>query len=149
MAERKLLVFNEIPLGYELPPQTKHVTQEKITKDAEASLDYNPIHIDPEYCKCINLLGKGTTIAHGMMTLAFMGKIVTDWVFPGGGGLKWLEGKFIEPVRPGDTITVYAWVTEKHLRPKKEENFVVLEVWCENQTGQKVAVGTVAATIPN
>ncbi len=149
MAERKLLVFDEIPLGYELTPQTKHVTQEKITKNAEASLDYNPIHIDPEYCKRINLLGKGTTIAHGMMTLAFMGKIVTDWVFPGGGWLKWLEGKFIEPVRPGDTITVYARVTEKHPRPKKEENFVVLEVWCENQTGQKVAVGTVAATIPN
>ncbi|MBC7104336.1 MAG: MaoC family dehydratase, partial [Firmicutes bacterium] len=97
----------------------------------------------------INLLGKGTTIAHGMMTLAFMGKIVTDWVFPAGGWLKWLEGKFIEPVRPGDTITVYARVTEKHPRPKKEENFVVFEVWCENQTGQKVAVGSVAATIPH
>src|SRR5450756_736165 len=77
------LVFKEIGLGLELPPQTKHITQEKITKNAEASLDFNPIHIDPEWCRKVNLLGQGTTIAHGMMTLSFMGKIVTDWAYPG------------------------------------------------------------------
>ena len=110
------LEFDKIELGYELPSQSKHITQEKIDKNAEASLDFNPIHIDPEWCKKINLLGKGTTIAHGMMTLSFMGKIVTDWAYPGGGFLKSLEGKFLYPVRPGDDITNYAQVIEKHPR---------------------------------
>ena len=82
------LRFDEIELGYETPPQSKGINQEKITRNAEASLDYNPIHIDPEYCRKINLLGKGTTIAHGMMTLSFMGKIVTDWAYRAGGAVK-------------------------------------------------------------
>jgi 3-hydroxybutyryl-CoA dehydratase len=142
------LCFEEVNLGYELPPQRKIVTQEKITKNAEASLDYNPIHIDPEYCKRINLLGKGTTIAHGMMTLSFMGKIITDWVYPNGGFIKSLEGKFVEPVRPGDEITVYAKVIEKHPRPKKEDSFLVFEIRCENQEGKSVAVGSASVTLP-
>ncbi len=124
MAEK--LVFDQIELEYEIPAQSKRITQEKITKNAEASLDYNPIHIDPEWCKKVNLLGKGTTIAHGMMTLAFMGKIVTDWAYPGGAFLKTLEGKFIYSVRPGDDVTSHAKVIEKHPR-KAGESFVVLE----------------------
>ena len=142
------LHFDEIELGYELPTQRKGITQEKITKNAEASLDYNPIHIDPEYCRKINLLEKGTTIAHGMMTLSFMGKIVTDWVYPSGGYMRSLEGKFIAPVRPGDEITVNAVVIEKHYMSKKDENFVVLDIWCENQDKTKVSVGNASAVIP-
>lgn len=142
------LAFDKIHLGYELPPQNKHINQEKITKNAEASLDFNPIHIDPEWCKKVNLLGKGTTIAHGMMTLSFMGKIVTDWAYPGGAFLKTLEGKFVYSVRPGDDITTHAKVIEKHPR-KGEESFVILELWCENQDGVKVGIGEAAVTIPN
>ena len=142
------LHFEELELGYEVPPQSKEIDQEKITRNAEASLDYNPIHIDPEYCREINLLGKGTTIAHGMMTLSFMGKIVTDWVYPAGGYMKSLEGKFIAPVRPGDEMTVHAVVTEKHYAAKKEDNFVVLDIWCDNQDGTKVSVGKASAVIP-
>ena len=142
------LRFDEIELGYEVPPQSKAIDQEKITRNAEASLDYNPIHIDPEYCRKINLLGKGTTIAHGMMTLSFMGKIVTDWAYPAGGYIRTLEGKFTAPVRPGDEITVYAVVTEKHYAAKKKNNFVVLDVWCENQDKTKVSVGNASAVIP-
>ncbi len=147
MAEK--LIFDNIQLGFELPAQTKSITQEKITKNAEASLDFNPIHIDSEYAKRINLLGKGKTIAHGMMTLSFMGKIITDWVYPGGGFLKSLEGKFIHPVHPGDELKVSAKVTEKHPRAKKEDNFVVLDIECEINESEKVSVGKAAAIIPN
>lgn len=76
----------------------------------------------------MNLLGKVTTIAHGMMTLSFMGKIITDWAYPGGAFLRSLEGKFIHSVRPGDDITVHAVVTEFHPRHKKEESFSILEI---------------------
>lgn len=144
----KKLTFDSIGLGYEIPPQSKHITQEKITKNAEASLDFNPIHIDPEWCKKVNLLGKGTTIAHGMMTMSFMGKIITDWAYPGGALLRNLECKFIYSVRPGDDITTHAKVIEKHPRTGNE-SFVVLELWCVNQDGVKVGVGEAAVTIPN
>ena len=140
--------FDEIELGFELPPQRKEITQKKITRNAEASLDFNPIHIDPEWARKINFLDRGTTIAHGMMTLSFMGKIITDWVFPAGGYIKSLEGKFTAPVRPGDEISVHAVVTSKHFMVRKEENYVVLDVWCENQENAKVSLGEAAAVIP-
>jgi len=142
------ILFDKIELGYEIPSQSKHITQEKITKNAEASLDFNPIHIDPDWCKKVNLLGKGTTIAHGMMTMSFMGKIVTDWAYSGGGFLNSLECKFVYSVRPGDDITSHARVIEKHPR-KDGESFVVLELWCENQNGDKVGIGEAAVKIPN
>src|SRR5699024_4270044 len=113
----------------------KEITQEKITKNAEASLDYNPIHIDPEWCKEINLLGKGTTIAHGMMTLSFMGKVVTDWVYSRGGKILSLEGKFIHPVRPGDTIVAKGIADELHPRQEPNESYVVFKLECVNQDG--------------
>ena len=84
-----------------------------------------------------------------MMTLSFMGKIVTDWAYPAGGYMKSLEGKFTAPVRPGEEITVHAVVTEKHYMAKKEDNFVVLDVWCENQDKTKVSVGKASAVIPH
>jgi 3-hydroxybutyryl-CoA dehydratase len=142
------LVFDKIELGYEIPEQSKHITQEKINKNAEASLDFNPIHIDPVWAKKVNLLGKGTTIAHGIMTGAFMGKIVTDWAYQGGAFLKMLDVKFVYSVRPGDDIISRGKVIEKHPRPA-EESFVVLELWCENQDGVKVGVGQAAVTIPS
>ena len=145
MAEK--LVFDKIELGYEIPHQSKHITQEKINKNAEASLDFNPIHIDPVWARKVNLLGKGTTIAHGIMTGAFIGKIVTDWAYPGGAFLKMLDVKFINAVRPGDDITARGKVIEKHPRLGKE-SFVVLELWCENQEGIKVGVGQAAVRIP-
>jgi 3-hydroxybutyryl-CoA dehydratase len=142
------LSLNNIELGQELPPQTKEITQENITRNAEASLDYNPIHIDPAWAKKVNLLGKGTTIAHGMMTLSFMGKVVTDWAYPGGGTIRSLKGKFVAPVRPGDRLTAKARISEIHPR-KNEDSFVVIEVSVENQANVQVSVGEVAIAIPN
>lgn len=141
------MTMGDVQLGFELPPIKKHITQEKITKNAEASLDFNPIHIDPEWCKKVNLLGKGTTIAHGMMTLSFMGKVVTDWLYPKGGRLKALNGKFVHPVRPGDDLVATATVIELHPRHAPEESFFVLELECRNQDDVLVGVGTAVASL--
>ncbi len=52
-------------------------------------------------------------------------------------------------MRPGEEITVHAVVTQKHYMAKKEDNFVVLDVWCENQDKTKVSVGKASAVIPH
>ena len=141
------VTFENIPLDMELPKQVKYVDQKVITKNATASLDYNPIHVDPAWAKKINLLGKGTTIAHGMCTFSFMTSVVTDWCYGSGGFISRLESKFIHPVRPGDTITCRGVVSEKHPR-RKSKSFVVIDLWAENQLGEKVAVAKARVTIP-
>lgn len=141
------VTFEDVQLDMELPPVVRYVDQRVITRNAAASLDFNPIHIDPRWAKKVNLLGKGTTIAHGMCTLSFMTSVVTNWSYSSGGFLSRLEGKFILPVRPGDTITCRGMVTEKHPR-QKGKSFVVVDLWAENQKGEKVAVGKAHVILP-
>ncbi len=132
--------FNKVKLDMELPALVRNVDQKVITRNAAASLDYNPIHVNPAWAKKVNLLGEGTTIAHGRCTFSFMTSVVTDWCYSSGAFISKLESKFIEPVRPGDTITCKGVVSEKHPR-QKGKSFVVIDLWAENQRGVKVAVG--------
>ncbi|MBU2551299.1 MAG: MaoC family dehydratase [Proteobacteria bacterium] len=141
------VTFDSVILDMKLPDVVRKVDQRVITQNAVASLDYNPIHVNPKWAKEVNLLGKGTTIAHGMCTFAFMTSVVTDWCYAGGGFITRLESKFIHPVRPGDTITCSGVVSEIHPR-KKGQSFVVIELGAENQTGTKVAVAKARVRLP-
>jgi 3-hydroxybutyryl-CoA dehydratase len=141
------LTFESIELDTELPDVIKYLDQRGITKNAVASLDYNPIHVNPAWAEKVNLMGKGTTIAHGMCTFSFMTSVVTNWSYSNGGFISRLESKFIEPVRPGDTITCKGVVTEKHPR-QKGKSFVMIELSAQNQTGKKVAVGKAHVILP-
>ncbi len=141
------VTFENTPLELELPEIVRHVDQRVITRNATASLDYNPIHVDPAWAKKVNLLGKGTTIAHGMCTFSFMTSVVTDWCSSSGGFISRLESKFIRPVRPGDTITCKGVVSEKHPR-RTSKSFVVIDLWAENQEREKVAVAKAKVTLP-
>ncbi len=79
---------------------------------ADASGDQNPIHQDEAFAKSVGL---PDVIAHGMLTMALVGKYVTDIA---GGSVNVLElgGRFTKPVIvPADTdvdITVSATVSD-------------------------------------
>jgi 3-hydroxybutyryl-CoA dehydratase len=141
------VTFENVELDTQLPEIVKYVDQQVITRNAAASLDYNPIHVNPTWAKKVNLLGEGTTIAHGMCTFSFMTSVVTDWCYSSGGFISRLESKFVHPVRPGDTITCKGIVTEKHPR-RKTKSFVVVELSAENQRGETVAVAKANVTLP-
>jgi 3-hydroxybutyryl-CoA dehydratase len=96
-------MLGEIEEGKPLGPVVKHITQEKISLYAEASGDFNPIHVDESFAAKTHL---GGTIAHGMLSLAYVSDMMTS-VF----GRSWmsegkLRSKFKEPARPGDTLTI-------------------------------------------
>ncbi|MBI2849072.1 MAG: MaoC family dehydratase [Chloroflexi bacterium] len=136
------LSFEKINVGDELAPVQKTITQEKINAYAEASGDFNPIHIDPEFAR--NTIFGGT-IAHGLLTLAYISEMMTRAFLKG-----WLKGgklsvTFIAPVRPGDTIITRGKVLEKSTEGGPT---VVCEVHCENQKGARVAQGKASASWP-
>ena len=89
--------------GQTLPSIVKNITQEKIDLYAEASGDFNPIHIDESFATQTPL---GGTIAHGMLILAYISELMTQAF-----GINWISGgnlsiRFKAPARPGDTVTV-------------------------------------------
>lgn len=128
--------FPKIPVGESLPKMVKHISQEKINRYAEASGDFNPIHVDEDFAK--KTLAGGT-IAHGMLILAYISQMLTAAF-----GQSWLANgklsvRFKAPARPGDTITVSGKVqsTEK----KGNETLVNCNVFCHNQKGEPVITG--------
>ncbi len=143
----KKVKFENIELDYELPSIEMHVTQELISKFGCGSLDFNPIHMDPVWASEVNLFGAGRTIAHGQWTIAVMTQVITNWCYADGGKLKSIDIKLIRPVFPGDKIKFSGKVVAKHPRTK-ETSFVDLELWVENQNGDKVAVGKAQAYLP-
>ncbi|GAA3808598.1 MaoC family dehydratase [Amycolatopsis tucumanensis] len=63
--------------GTELPPLQVHVTRDQLVRYAGASLDFNPIHWNERFAKEVGL---PDVIAHGMLTMALGGRLVTDWL---------------------------------------------------------------------
>ena len=87
----------------EIAPLERRVDQEVIDRYAEASGDFNPIHVNPEYARRTPF---GGTIAHGMLVLAYVSGAMTAAF-----GRRWWQGgrlkvRFKAPARSGDTLTV-------------------------------------------
>lgn len=141
------LNFGNVELGARLPNVVRPINQEAIDRFAVGSFDYNPIHLDPEWKGKMDLPGGKSTIAHGQMTMSFMATVLTDWACPAGGKVIKIEAKYIKPVLPGDVITSGGTVVEKHFHgPGKD--FVVVEIFAQNQNGEKVAVGEAEIILP-
>ncbi|NJP35827.1 MaoC family dehydratase [Micromonospora thermarum] len=60
----------------ELPARTFRVTRADLVRYAGASGDFNPIHWSDRTATKVGLPG---VIAHGMFTMALVGRAVTDW----------------------------------------------------------------------
>ena len=121
--------------GEPLPTLTKTVTQAQIDAYADVSGDHNPIPITPEGARSVGLDG---TIAHGMLSMAFAGQVLTDWLTaaPGRGRLGRLRVRFQAMVRPGDTLTC-----KGVLRAAEVGKTQLADVWIENQRGERVLTG--------
>jgi acyl dehydratase len=123
--------------GEPLPTLTKAVTQAQIDAYADVSDDHNPIHINPDVARSVGLDG---TIAHGMLSMAFAGQTLTDWLTSasGRGRLRRLRVRFQAMVRPGDTLACRGALRPAPDEPGKPR---LADVWIENQRGERVLTG--------
>ena len=83
------------------------LTRTQIVQYAGASGDYNPLHSDEVFAK--EVAGYPSVFAHGMLTMAMTGRMLTGYV--GDGRLVRFGGRFLAQVWPGATLTATAKVT--------------------------------------
>ena len=134
--------FDDVKVGDELPPLVKGPIQQiQLTRYAGASGDFNPIHQDDEFARAA---GMGGVFAHGMLSMGFVGQVVTDWA--GAGQVRKLGVRFAGLVRLKDTVTCRGRVLARS--SKDDVNLVDLEVWAENQKGDKVVTGKATVALP-
>ena len=124
--------FEQVKVGDEIPPLSVELNQMMLWLYAGASGDFNPIHIDKEFGEKVGL---GGTIAHGLSSMARMGRCLTDWA-EDPGALKRFKVRFSKPAKPGDTVTFVAKVIEK----KEEDGHKLVVLECGATTQDGVAV---------
>lgn len=101
-----------IEVGTVLEEHTFYLDRAMLKAYADASGDQNPIHQNEEFALSVGL---PNDIAHGMLTMALVGKYVTDWA-GGSAAVREYSARFVKPVIvPADQkvdLTVSATVTE-------------------------------------
>jgi 3-hydroxybutyryl-CoA dehydratase len=129
-----------------LPVLTKVVTQEKINQfESCGILDRENIHNSPELAK--QRLGTSFPIASGRMSVAFASEALRKFFGPevfNHTGI--VNLKFLRPVKDGDTITVHGAVNSR--QQVEKGTLITVDIYCENQNGDKTAVGQGSAIIP-
>ena len=138
------LYWEEWEVGAEFTSPARTVTEADVAIYAGLSGDYNPLHVNEEYCKSTPF---GTRIAHGPLVYAIAAGLVfqlhlyddTLIAFLGFDSLR-----FTKPVKPGDTILVKLKVLEKRETSHAERGVMKRQLQVINQRGEVVQEGVQA-----
>jgi len=130
-------------IGQELPSLVKPpITQQQLRRYAEASGDFNPIHLHEEAARRVGL---DSVIAHGMLSMAFLGQYISRQIadIPEAprAYIANLKVRYIAMVRLGDTLTCRGVVGAQSIDPNTSQTTVTIECWAQNQHGEKVTTG--------
>ena len=127
--------FDQVKVGDALKPLVlPPVSRHQLALYCGGSGDHNPIHVDLDFAK---KFGFKDVFAHGMLSMAFLGRIVTSYAPQK--NVRKLGTRFTSITWPGDVITVSGKVTGK--REANGEKLVDFEVKCTNQNGQDTLQG--------
>ena len=136
-----------LDLGAQIPSVTKSITQTSIDQfESCGILDRENIHNSLELAQ--RRLGTNYAIASGRMSVAFAAESLRRFfgpeVFNHSGTVNL---KFLRPVKGGDTITVTGAVAHQEDTP--DGTLVSVDLSCENQDGNKTAIGMGTALVPS
>ena len=143
------LYWEEWEVGAEFFTSARTITEADIVNFAGISGDYNPLHIDEEFCRKTQF---GTRIAHGPLIysiaagLLFQLHLYDDTLiaFLGFDSLK-----FTKPVKIGDTIHVRIEVMEKRETSKPDRGVMKRLLQVLNQNDEVVQEGVQAFLLKN
>lgn len=121
------------------PLKKTPITREQLKLYADASGDHNLIHLDDDAAQKVGLPG---VIAHGMLTMAFMGEFLQQNInelMPKMGAkhgkIAEFSSRFKAMAFPGDTITITGSIREVDM------NHVECDIEARNQKGELTTTG--------
>ncbi len=135
--------FEDVEVGTTLPALVKGPLQQiQLTRYAGAAGDFNPIHQDDEFARAA---GMGGVFAHGMLSMGFAAQALTEWA--GAGTVRKLGVRFAALVRLKDTVTCHGRVVGKS--SPDDTHLVEVEIWADNQRGEKIITGKATLALPS
>lgn len=133
--------FSTIEVGDILPALTfPPINRTTLFLFGGASGDYNPIHIDIDFAR---KSGMPDVFAHGMLGMAYLGRLLTQWVDQR--QIRSFSVRFSGITHLGNQITCTGRVVKKYEVDGK--NFVELELNSANQYGEIKILGDAVLAI--
>jgi acyl dehydratase len=118
------VAWADVEVGTELPSLSVNLQRVNLVMYAGASGDFNPIHWNQRFARAVGL---PDVIAHGMLTMATAGRVVTDWVGDPGAvveyGVRFTRPVVVPDDDRGATVEITAAVGEK-----REDNLVRVDI---------------------
>jgi len=109
MSQPPLPSWDSLQSGDTLPPlQLPPISRLALALYCGASGDHNPIHVDIDFAKSA---GMPDVFAHGMLSAAWLGRLLTNWVPQS--AIRSLDVRFAAITHVGETITCSGKVAEK------------------------------------
>lgn len=140
--ETAAMRFDALEAGDALPALVSApVTRLQLALFASAAADPNPIHVDDAAAQAAGLPG---AIVHGMLTMAFLGRLLTRAVPLR--AVRGLDGRFVAMAFPGDTITCTGTIAGKSI--EEGERRVAIDLVAQNQRGEALVTGKAIVALP-
>ncbi len=135
------MYWEEWEIGAEFESPARTVTEADIVQFAGLSGDYNPLHVNEEYCKTTMFGGR---IAHGPLVYAIAAGLLFQLHLYDDTLIAFLgfeDLRFTKPVKPGDTIHARVKVLEKSETSKHDRGVMKRQLRVINQRGEVVQEG--------
>ncbi|WP_326536080.1 MaoC family dehydratase [Pseudorhodoferax sp.] len=130
-----LPAFADLQVGDTLPPLAlPAINRTTLALFAGASNDHNPMHIDIDYAR---RGGMPDVFAHGMLSMAYLGRLLTQWVDQR--RIRQFNARFTGITHLGDQITCTGKVVQKF--EADGERRVKVEIQTVNQAGETRILG--------
>jgi len=137
------LYYEDVQVGDAIPKLVKSpLSHLQLVRYAGASGDFNPLHTDP---KIGELIGVGGIIGHGMLTMGFVGQMLSDYVGPA--ALRKFGVRFKGMTHLDDVISCTGTITEKY--ETDGEARIAGKVQAADQNGEVKVAGKFVAELPN
>jgi acyl dehydratase len=108
MTATSMTDLESVQAGDQLPPlQLPPITRHQLALYCGASGDHNPIHVDIDFARSA---GMPDVFAHGMLSAAWLGRLLTDWVPQA--AIRSLDIRFAAITHVGESITCTGRVAE-------------------------------------
>ena len=127
--------FQALEVGAELPAlAVPPLSRAMLALYAGGSGDHVPLHIDTDYAR---KAGMPDVFGHGMLTAAWLGRMLTGWVSQD--RIRKLNLRFVAITHLHNQVTCTGRVVEK--LEQNGEHCVRVEITASNQYGDKKVVG--------
>ncbi len=137
------LYFEDVKIGDEVPPYSIKVGFMELNRFASANDEFVMIHMDPDYSKNVAKLPDANIM--GNLKLVYIVNALNAWMGDDG-WIRKIGAEYRRQDLVNTTLTATGAVRAK--RQEQGENLVDLDVWVENEQGEKTTPGHATVVLP-